>query len=840
MSNLSLVDVMYGYYLTALGRTVSQGTVIDCERAYFIASLGSTYNDKSWADCASAFYASMNASVTPGSLYDEAFKYYSSISGLTPATTYSLTDHIRQVFDINGGPSSVPPITDNLEAYYDARYPDGFINDGRISKNLINVNQATAEIDTSGWGGSSSPTITRVTAALGQQGNACIQASIAAGGTLDVGMGSGTISLFAAVVPGQTYTAYAECQAATTLRSCFVHIDWRDAAGTYMSTTNGSASNNAVGSWTKYLASGVAPVGAYYAIVRVSILSTGAGENHYFDKLGIWAGTSTDWVPPGKLWSPNKLTYNQATVETDTTGFGINLNCTIARDTSQYAQGVASLAATSVGAGNMQFLSGSQNNRVPVTAGSTYTALVVSKAATVARSVFVELFWFNAQTSGFISSSPGVGINNSTGVWTQHSVTAIAPVGATYAAAYVTVTGAAGAGEIHYVDQFDISEGAQIVWQPPYRGPNSFTDGQQLDSWTDISGKGRTALQLTPAKYPKFRKANPNILSYNQATVEAGTAGFAAGTNNPTLAKSNTFALDGLNSLSVTATAAADMAVRTTQIAVVGGQQYTALASCRSAITSRTSRVLIQWLTVGLGFISNSQGSNISSIAGAWTPCSVTATAPANAAFCYVIVEFVSTPALAEVHYIDCLSLALGSSTAWVPPANSLVTAGKMAMQFDGADDVVQASNIPIFASTTVYVVAEHMASDGVNSLRTVSIAGGAGAHDQFCSNTGKYGGKLGAAYFPGTTINAVGNGCHICATTYDGAAGQLELDNANFLTGAAASALGTALVIGSAGATNYSYSAIHAVLVFSAVHSAPQRQSIVRWLGSLFGITVA
>lgn len=162
-------------------------------------------------------------------------------------------------------------------------------------------------------------------------------------------------------------------------------------------------------------------------------------------------------------------------------------------------------------------------------------------------------------------------------------------------------------------------------------------------------------------------QGHDNLLTSNQASLEMDTTGWVAGANT-TIARSTAQAVDGVASLSLTATAAAGISATTptgvSGIAVVVGQTYTALASLRPNTTARTCTVAIGWYTAAGALISTSTGSGATDTAATWTQVAVTAVAPATAAFASVVVS-VASPGAGEIHYVDRISLANGSSTTW-------------------------------------------------------------------------------------------------------------------------------------------------------------------------------
>ena len=175
----------------------------------------------------------------------------------------------------------------------------------------------------------------------------------------------------------------------------------------------------------------------------------------------------------GDRWSGhgrNLLTYNQATVSTDTAGLGARANSSIARSTDQARHGASSVAITSAASGSMgvNTCSGAiaTTGGVPVVAGTQYTAVVSTRAATSARSTRVGITWWNS-SGAYISESYGSSVANVTTGWTQVTQTATAPTGAVWADLPVQVLSTGAANEVHYADCFGIWTGASTSWIAP-------------------------------------------------------------------------------------------------------------------------------------------------------------------------------------------------------------------------------------------------------------------------------------------------------------------------------------------------------------------------------------
>lgn len=163
----------------------------------------------------------------------------------------------------------------------------------------------------------------------------------------------------------------------------------------------------------------------------------------------------------------NLLTTNQASLETNATGWLALANCTLARSTAQALHGVGSLALTASAIGVMSAITSTGLNAVPVVAGQTYTAVCASRAATTSRICFVGIFWYDS-AGVFLSSNTGSSTANSNAAWTAHSFSAAAPANAAFASVRVQVNDAAtAAGEVHYVDGISLHEGTSTAYRHP-------------------------------------------------------------------------------------------------------------------------------------------------------------------------------------------------------------------------------------------------------------------------------------------------------------------------------------------------------------------------------------
>jgi hypothetical protein len=197
-----------------------------------------------------------------------------------------------------------------------------------------------------------------------------------------------------------------------------------------------------------------------------------------------------------------------------------------------------------------------------------------------------------------------------------------------------------------------------------------------------------------------------NMLTQNQGSLETDTTGWAANVN-CAIARTTAQALDGLASLQLTSTAGGDMSAITPTglngTAVQPSTQYTALASFRTSASVRAVHVDILWYTAAGALISTSTGASVNDAANGWVTASITTNSPANAAFAAVRAYVVAAGAANEVHYVDEISLAPGSSTQWFRGGLTGLTNGEVQYSDDGGNtwaDVRGLSSVALPAGT--------------------------------------------------------------------------------------------------------------------------------------------
>lgn len=190
----------------------------------------------------------------------------------------------------------------------------GYRNLIRVSApiNLLTAEQASLEGGTTaGWAAVANCTISN-SAAYGADGTHSLQLSSTAAGNM-----TAAISIRPRVEPGARLVITATGRSAVSVRSVRVDIRWYDVAGALLSTTTGTAANDATAADTPWYATGVAPATTYSADLLANVLATGAGaEVHRLDRFGMLyyptdPGTA---VAAAALWTPGGYATSAAVV----------------------------------------------------------------------------------------------------------------------------------------------------------------------------------------------------------------------------------------------------------------------------------------------------------------------------------------------------------------------------------------------------------------------------------------------------------------------------------------------------------------------------------------------
>ena len=186
----------------------------------------------------------------------------------------------------------------------------------------------------------------------------------------------------------------------------------------------------------------------------------------------------------------NNLSANQASLETNTTGWEAVTNCAIARSTAQASVGSASLSMTASAAGDM-VASTTAATKFTVTANQEFSATADFRANSTSRSAQVGIRYLSTSGST-ISTTYGTAVTATSSAWTTAEAVVLAPATATHAQVFVKIT-SAGSAEVHYVDKIAFHSGDDPVFT---RG--GFSNFAFDVERSDDSGTTYTALRNSP------------------------------------------------------------------------------------------------------------------------------------------------------------------------------------------------------------------------------------------------------------------------------------------------------------------------------------------------------
>jgi hypothetical protein len=334
--------------------------------------------------------------------------------------------------------------------------------------------------DTSGW-----QTVLNCTKSLGsggRNGDGQLTLTSVASGEMQ----ASTVATYP-VVSGTTYQVFADAASANQAER--IGIQWLDNSRTQVGLTWSPTSNAASSSWHRVGVAGPCPVGATLARVVVSATTTASAKTHFFENVYLGPPITTT----GNLFSFNV----ESGGEIDTSGWAVDTNATIARDTpvvvwpvNWYLSGANTIKMTVTANGNASIKTAEQP---AVVAGTEYKGDLYINPPTSGAACWVEMRWYNAGNT-LISSKRATLVQPSTGVFRQ-TVSGIAPTGAVSVVLATGITSAT-AGQILRV------EGAVITVSPPLLAGSvvpyedaSFEQG--IGQWTVGSGVA-TIARTTP------------------------------------------------------------------------------------------------------------------------------------------------------------------------------------------------------------------------------------------------------------------------------------------------------------------------------------------------------
>jgi len=157
----------------------------------------------------------------------------------------------------------------------------------------------------------------------------------------------------------------------------------------------------------------------------------------------------------------NNLSPNQASLETNTTGWEASTNCAIARSTAQASIGSASLQVTASAAGDA-VASTTTATKFLVTANQEFSAIADFRAGSTTRSCQVGIRYLTT-TGTTISTTYGTAVSATSSAFITANATVLAPPTATHAQVFVKIVSASSGG-VHYVDKIAFHAGDEPVF----------------------------------------------------------------------------------------------------------------------------------------------------------------------------------------------------------------------------------------------------------------------------------------------------------------------------------------------------------------------------------------
>ncbi len=161
----------------------------------------------------------------------------------------------------------------------------------------------------------------------------------------------------------------------------------------------------------------------------------------------------------------NFLTTNQASLETDTTGWAAGANTTIAKSSTQFLDGGSSLRLTATAGGDVSATTPTGASGTACLPSTQMQFQASFRAGTTTRSAKFTVFWYKA--GGAASTVRASDVSNTLSAtnagWVQPFLSVVSPSDAVTFAIVPTVL-AAGAAEVFYVDCIDGGPGTSSVW----------------------------------------------------------------------------------------------------------------------------------------------------------------------------------------------------------------------------------------------------------------------------------------------------------------------------------------------------------------------------------------
>ena len=166
----------------------------------------------------------------------------------------------------------------------------------------------------------------------------------------------------------------------------------------------------------------------------------------------------------------NRFSDDDAFFKTNTGLWQADTNCAVARSTSTFYYGTASLQVTATAAGDATARIAAGAFAYPVSAGTQYSFFCRARSVGTARSVALGIRWYDA-ANALISTTTSLNQAGTNSEWRRHLVVGTAPANAVRAAPIV-IFRSAGAAQVFNVDACQLSQGDATYygWNDPGRG----------------------------------------------------------------------------------------------------------------------------------------------------------------------------------------------------------------------------------------------------------------------------------------------------------------------------------------------------------------------------------
>jgi hypothetical protein len=162
----------------------------------------------------------------------------------------------------------------------------------------------------------------------------------------------------------------------------------------------------------------------------------------------------------------NALTANEASAETDASGWANFQNTSVGSSSAQAADGTKSVSLTSGGTSPMEAATPATGaTGKPASPGEIWTGVVSVRAFSTVRSVRAFLAFYDAANALIGSVTYGTAANDSNSAWTEYKVTGVAPNGTTKVRVGVSVASPVST-ELHYADKAALRRGTYDTYTP--------------------------------------------------------------------------------------------------------------------------------------------------------------------------------------------------------------------------------------------------------------------------------------------------------------------------------------------------------------------------------------